>query len=194
VSWNMVERSEIWGLIRTSSGDALVLVVTFLLVTFRDLTEGIIVGFALGGVLFIKRMSEHALVERGAAFTQDDRPDEGGRYEPQSRDDPVVVYRIRGAFFFGAASTVSAVLDRIADRPRAFVVDFAEVPFLDSTAAHAMEMLARKLARHGGTLYLTGASTEVRRVLLAQGVREPLAHYRTDMAAAVEEAHRLVAT
>ena len=87
VSWNMVERSEIWGLIRTSSGDALVLSATFLLLTFRDLTEGIVVGFALGGVLFIKRMSEHALVERGAAFTQDDRPDQGGRYEPQSRAD-----------------------------------------------------------------------------------------------------------
>jgi len=189
VSWNMVERSEIWGLLRTSSGDALVLAATFLLVTFRDLTEGIVVGFALGGVLFIKRMSELARVEHGAAYAQDDRPDDGGRYQPQSRDDPVLVYRIRGAFFFGAASTVSSVLDRIADRPRAFVVDFAEVPFLDSTAAHAMEVVARKLKRHGGTLYITAANPEVRRVLLAQGVREPLAHYRHDIGEAVAEAH-----
>jgi len=38
----------------------------------------------------------------------------------------------------GAASTVGAVLDSIADTHKAFVIDFAAVPFLDSTAANAM--------------------------------------------------------
>ncbi len=48
VAWNMAEKEEFWSLVRSSSGDAMVVIVTFLLVVFRDLTEGIVVGFALG--------------------------------------------------------------------------------------------------------------------------------------------------
>ena len=193
VAWNMVEKSEIAALLRTSSGDALVLLTTYLLVVFRDLTSGIVVGFAIGGVLFIKRMSEQAQITGGVPFAQDDRPDDAGRYTPVGRDDPVVVYRIRGAFFFGAASTVASVLEATADRPRAFVVDFTEVPFLDSTAAHAMEMLARKLHRQGGRLYLTGTSPPVRRMLEAQGVSGRDVTYSATIAAATRLAHAALA-
>jgi SulP family sulfate permease len=58
VSWGMIEKAEIWALVRGSRGDALIVLTTFLLVVFRDLTEGIVVGFALAGLVFIKRMSE----------------------------------------------------------------------------------------------------------------------------------------
>ena len=50
----------------------------------------------------------------------------------------VVVYRLSGAFFFGTASILNAVLDRIGDRHKAFVVDFSAVPFVDSTAANVI--------------------------------------------------------
>ena len=60
VAWGMAERHELVALLRSSRGDALVVGVTFLLVVFRDLTQGIIVGFALAGLVFIKRMSETA--------------------------------------------------------------------------------------------------------------------------------------
>ena len=40
-----------------------VLLATFLLTIFRDLTEGILVGFALGPVLFINRMAEMTGIE-----------------------------------------------------------------------------------------------------------------------------------
>jgi MFS superfamily sulfate permease-like transporter len=57
VAWNMVEASAIVTLLRASLGDAAVLMITPLLTVFRDLTEAIVVGFALGSVLFIHRMS-----------------------------------------------------------------------------------------------------------------------------------------
>jgi len=180
VAWNMAEKEEFAGLIRASRGDAAVVIVTFLLVVFRDLTEGIVVGFALGGLVFIQRMSVAARIERHAP---DAAPEDG-----ESHDPGVVVYRLHGAFFFGAAATLGSVLDRIAARPRAFVVDFTEVPFLDSSGAHSFETLAHKLHRRGAVLYLTGTSSEVRRALLAQGVREPLARYLPDIEAALEAA------
>ena len=57
VAWNMAEKHEFVTLLKSSRGDAVVLLATFLLTVFRDLTEGIIVGFALGAVLFINRMA-----------------------------------------------------------------------------------------------------------------------------------------
>jgi SulP family sulfate permease len=55
VAWNMAEKHEFLTLLRSSRGDAVVLLATFLLTIFRDLTEGIVVGFAQGAVLFINR-------------------------------------------------------------------------------------------------------------------------------------------
>lgn len=55
----------------------------------------------------------------------------------------MVVYRITGAFFFGAAGSIGSVLDRISTAHKVLVVDFAAVPFLDSTTAKTIESLAR---------------------------------------------------
>ena len=59
----MFEKQAFATLLRASRGDALVLLATFLLVVFRDLTEGIVVGFALGSILFIDRMAKTIAVE-----------------------------------------------------------------------------------------------------------------------------------
>ena len=87
----------------------------------------------------------------------------------------------RGGVHAGAAARLGVVLDRIADYPRAFVVDFSEVPFVDSSGARSFELLAHKVARKGGQLYLIGTRPEVRRGLMAQGAREPLVRYLPDL-------------
>jgi SulP family sulfate permease len=190
VAWNMAEKHEFATLIRSSRGDATVLLATFLLTIFRDLTEGILVGFALGAVIFINRMAQMTGVEAATPLVSDDRADGDERtpYDAGLAADPdVLVYRITGAFFFGAASTVGTVLDSIADRRKAFVVDFAAVPFLDSTAANAMSRVADKAKRQGIRLYITGASPTVRRALLTHGVRPPRARYRETIARAIAD-------
>lgn len=58
VAWNMIEKPAIAILVRSGWGEATVLAATFFLTIFRDLTEAIVVGFALGSVLFIQRMSK----------------------------------------------------------------------------------------------------------------------------------------
>ncbi|WP_168732928.1 SulP family inorganic anion transporter [Aliigemmobacter aestuarii] len=181
VAWNMAEKEELWNLVRSSRGDAMVVIVTFLLVVFRDLTEGIIVGFALGGLVFIRRMSDAAEVAP-AGQRREHVPEAG-----QASDSDVVFYKLRGPFFFGAAARLGSVLERIADRPNAYVVDFADVPFIDSSGARSFELLARKCARQGGHLVISGANPEVRRILLAQGVREPHVSYRASLDEALAE-------
>jgi len=192
VAWNMAEKQEFATLIRSSRGDATVLLATFLLTIFRDLTEGILVGFALGAVLFINRMAEMTGIEADSPMVSEDKADDGNGdrvpYDSRLAADPdVLVYRITGAFFFGAASTVGTVLDSIADSRKAFVVDFAAVPFLDSTAANAMSRVATKARRQGIRLFITGASPTVRRALLTHGVRPPRARYRETIARAIAD-------
>ena len=71
----MAEKHEFAPLLRASRGDALVLLATFLLTIFRDLTEGIVVGFALGAVLFMNRMAQMTGIEDGTPLAAADRPD-----------------------------------------------------------------------------------------------------------------------
>ncbi|MFA6156655.1 SulP family inorganic anion transporter [Mesorhizobium sp.] len=183
VCWNMIEKQAFATLLRASRGDALVLLATFLIVIFRDLTEGIVVGFALGSILFIDRMSKSVAVE--ADLAQDDVADRGQAYDSsEATDASTVVYRISGAFFFGAASTVGAVLDRIADQRKNFILDCSAVPLFDSTAANVIEGAAHKARRAGVHFIISGASPQIRRTLVNQGVKPPLVTY----AASVEEA------
>ncbi|MBB4005717.1 SulP family inorganic anion transporter [Aurantimonas endophytica] len=175
VAWNMAERHEVFSLLRSSRGDALVLSVTFLLVIFRDLTTGIVVGFSLGALLFLHRMAGAVTVEGGhAPLVEADRadrdrdPGEDPYDERLVRDPDIFVCRISGAFFFAAAGSVGAVLDRIAERPRAFVLDVAEVPFLDSSAAATIVAFARKARRDGALLLIAGAGEPAQRLLDVQ--------------------------
>jgi len=197
VAWNMIEKHAFATLLRASRGDAAVLMATFLLTIFRDLTEAIVVGFALGSVLFIHRMSKATSIATHGPFVAEDRADDanGGRapYDETAAMDPdVVVYRISGAFFFGAAASIGSVLDRIADTHRALIIDFAAVPFLDSTAANTLEGLTHKATRRGVKVVLTGTSHEIRKELFLHGIKPPLVSYEPSIDKAVATVRRVV--
>jgi sulfate permease, SulP family len=194
VAWNMAERHQFLTLLRASRGDALILLITFLLVVFRDLTEGIVVGFCLGALLFLHRMAQAVEVRTGKPVAALDVPDVRGDTARQpydatlATDRDVIVYRISGAFFFGAAAAVAAALDRIGEHPRAFVIDFSAVSVIDSTAATAIEGFVRKARRNGALVYISGAEPGTRRMLLARGVRLPQVHFAAKIETAVAAA------
>lgn len=169
VAWGMAERHEFASLLRSSRGDALVVSVTFLLVVFRDLTEGIVVGFALAGLVFIKRMSESAAMRPRAEHLDVPRSDR-------------VVYHLEGPYFFGAAAQLGGVLERIAESPRALVLEMSAVPLIDSSGARGFHSLADRVRRRGGQLFLVGLRPALRRQLEAQGIGEPEVHFASDVA------------
>jgi SulP family sulfate permease len=157
------------------------LLTTFLLTIFVDLATGIAVGVVLGAFVFLHRMAESVEVAGETQLIAEDRADDyAGRtsYDPAaSADRDTVVYRISGAFFFGAVSAVSGVLERIGEMPRVLVLDFSEVPIVDSTAAKALQRFAEKLTKSGSMVFLAGASPGVRRVLIQAGLAKPLVRY-----------------
>jgi sulfate permease, SulP family len=195
VAWNMAEKHAFVTLLRASRGDAVVLLTTFLLVIFRDLTEGILVGFGIGALLFLHRMAQTVDVENARPLIDEDTPDSAngnGRkpYDVGLATDPdVAVHRISGAFFFGAAANVGAALDRIGEHPKAYVIDFSAVPVLDSTGATTIEGFVHKTHRRGALVYIVGARAPIRRTLLIHGVRQPYVRFSNDLAEAVSAAH-----
>jgi sulfate permease, SulP family len=192
VAWNMAERHAFATLIRASRGDALVLLATFLLTVFRDLITGIVVGFALAALLFLHRMAQAVEIESGHPLSEDDEAETA--FAASIATDPdVIVYRISGAFFFGAAATVATVLDSIAEHPKAYVIDFSGVPLLDSTAAAAIEGFVRKARRHDVAIYVTGAHGSVRRILRTHGVRRPDVSFHANVNEGVAAAHAALA-
>ena len=197
VAWNMAERHAFATLLRTSRGDAAVLLATFLLTIFFGLTEGILVGFGIGALLFLHRMAQSVAVESLLPPVEEDRPDhvDGDTRLPYdaalATDREIVVYRISGAFFFGAAAAVGAVLDRLAEHPKAYILDVSAVPMMDSTAASTIEGFVRKAERQGAAIFIAGAPPPIRRALMGHDLKPPRIRFQPDLAAAIAAAKAL---
>ncbi|RKE69448.1 SulP family sulfate permease [Pseudorhodoplanes sinuspersici] len=180
VAWGMADRAEFALLLRSSVADALVLLATFLLTIFVDLLTGIGFGVVLGSFLFMHRMAESIDIDGGPKFIRDDVSDSvNGRpaYAGNVLPDDVMVYRISGAFFFGATARVNLILDRVASPPRIFVLDFSDVPFIDITAAAALERFVQRLHKAGTKVYFAGVRPHVRRAFKLPGLRGRSVYY-----------------
>jgi SulP family sulfate permease len=157
VAWGMSEADRFIALVRTDAGERGVLVLTFLLTVFVDLTVAIGVGVTLAALLFMMRMSETAgLVAVDAAE------------EPELRDklpEGVEVFRFSGPIFFGVASEMLEALRRTGQRPRAIILRMEDVPYVDATGANALATFTRQ-ARHSGTeVWLVGLGEQPRQFL-----------------------------
>jgi SulP family sulfate permease len=157
VAWGMSEYDRFVALLRTDLGERALLLLTFLLTVFVDLTVAIGVGVTLAALLFMMRMSETAgLVAMNA------------EEEPGLRDklpEGVEVFRFTGPIFFGVASEMLEGLRRSGQRPRAIVLRMDEVPYVDATGANALATFTRQ-AKHAGTeVWLAGLNEQPREFL-----------------------------
>lgn len=185
VAWNMSEVDVVARLIRDSGwGDRAVLLSTLSLTVFQDLTVGIEVGVVLAAVLFMHHMAEAVEVERHGGTRLIDRdeadPPAGSQepYHPEFSDN-VIVYRINGPFFFGAANRLSATLTRIGSRPKRIVLDFCSVPLIDTTGAAALKGVIATASDRGADVVLVGVTRPVARALIRFGIRQPDVHVMT---------------
>jgi SulP family sulfate permease len=148
VAWGMSEYDRFIALVRTDAGERGVLLLTFVLTVFVDLTVAIGVGVTLAALLFMMRMSETA----GLVTVEADEEPELRKQLPQG----VEVFRFSGPLFFGVASEMLEALRRAGQRPRAIILRMEQVPYVDATGANALATFVRQ-ARHSGTeVWLVG--------------------------------------
>jgi SulP family sulfate permease len=186
VAWSMAERHEFWSILRRSKGEALVLLATFLLTVFRDLTEGIIVGVTLGSFLFMYRMTEVVSIETGMANPVDDVADDSDRPGPtgDGSDRDTLVCRFTGPLFFGVATSIVTTLERIGAFPRTVILDLSRVPLADTSASASLKDFVDRARSHGAAVFVAGATPAVRNSLRHEHLKLP----ETSFAPTVEDA------
>jgi SulP family sulfate permease len=166
VSYHMSEWRSFAGLLRAPKSDIFVLVVTFALTVFVDLTVAVQVGVIAASLLFMKRMAEVTQVEGVASELSDaqatDNPDEITQVRKRKRvvaghvlPKDVEVYSVNGPFFFGAADKLKDVMSEIAKPPRLLILRMRDVPAIDATGIHALEQIAKKCRAQGTALVLS---------------------------------------
>jgi len=165
VSLHMVDVKAIVTLARTSRAEAVVLLATLVTTVLRDLTEAIILGLALGALVFLHRMAQMS----GVDATMDETNTES-RPEDRGETRQTVVLRLTGAYFFGSAPVIESVLDRIVARPRHLILDLADVPVLDMTGAHSLTGFIRKALDQGMEVTLAGPHPQHIDLLRAAGL------------------------
>ncbi|HEX2834402.1 MAG TPA: sulfate permease [Thermoanaerobaculia bacterium] len=204
VSYHMSEWRSFAGLLRAPKSDIFVLVITFALTVFVDLTVAVQVGVVAASLLFMKRMSEVTNVEGVSTEISDssatDNPDEITQVLKRRRTlaghvipNGVEVYAVNGPFFFGAADKLRDVTSEIAKPPKVFILRMRDVPAIDATGIHALEQVAKKCASQGTTLILSEVREQPRNALTRAQKDDMLASRATTLEEALERAGAIVA-
>jgi SulP family sulfate permease len=121
----------------------------------------------MAAALFVRRMEEITHIK---LVTADSEMELGGdsirdKHVPAG----VLVYRIEGPFFFGAAEKLEAALARYLDVPRVVIFRMRNVPAIDATGLHALEVMLDKFHRKHTQLVLSGVQPQPMKVLYTTG-------------------------
>jgi SulP family sulfate permease len=167
VAYRMGEWDNFLELWRGPKSDFGVLVVTFALTVIFDLTIAVGVGLTMAGALFVRRMEEITHIR---LVTPESEMEVGGS-SIRGKDVPegVLVYRIEGPFFFGAAEKLETALDRYSSVPKVVIFRMRAVPAVDATGLHALEVMLEKFHRKGTQLILSGVQPQPMKVLYNAG-------------------------
>ncbi len=158
VSFNMGEWHAFKTLRRYPKSDSAVLLLAFLLTVVFDLTVAVEVGMVLAVLSFIKRITEltHVSVAEESPHAEDTEATLARKAVPPG----VIIYRVYGALFFGAADKLETVLEQLHTPPDVLILKMDEVITMDASALHALERLHQKLKKHGKHLVLSGPHTQ----------------------------------
>lgn len=162
VSYHMSEWRTFRAELSAPRSDVAVLLTTFLLTVFVDLTLAVEVGMVLAAFLFMRRMSEVTSISSVTREFNDREGPEMALYsEGRSRIPPSVqIYAVDGPFFFGAASKFRETLEQVAGRPRVLVLLMRNVPAIDSTGINALRDIVRRFRGGGTRVILVGVHAQ----------------------------------
>lgn len=153
---------------RSTRGDAVVLIITFIAALLLPLHVAIFVGVIISVSLFLRKAARPELVE----YTFDN---EGTLMEVNSnaaRLPQISIVHVEGDLFFGAADLFRKQVARIAEDPSlaVIVLRMRNARNLDATSVCALEELIKFTREKGRHLIISGAGREVFRILKKSGV------------------------
>ncbi len=137
--------------------DSLVFLSAFVLTVVVDLTVAVEIGMVLAAMLFIKRSSETTQI----TAVDESSETEGSHHSLVGKEIPkgVMIYRMMGAFFFGAADKLESALQRLKAEPDVLILRMRMVVAMDATGLNALEDLYERLHEKGKYLILSAPHT-----------------------------------
>ena len=189
VAWNMSEVESFRNTMSAPKGDRLVLLLTFFLTVFVDLTVAIQIGIVVAAFVFMFRMAEAVEVSAATLPAQDENGDDQRARLPKG----VEVYRISGPLFFGTTNRLDNLLDQFTAAPKVFILRMSRVPIIDASGVHALQKLAERCHRKGIALVVSGLQEQPNRVLARMQTHDRPAelHLAPDFEQALKFAERL---
>ncbi len=170
VAWNMSEYQHFRHTLSAPKGDRLVLLLTFFLTVFFDLTVAIEAGIVVAAFVFMFRMAEAVEVSSGVRLLNENGAEEDAATSAETDQraalpSGVEVFQINGPLFFGASNRLDNLLDQFISPPRVFILRMRLVPIIDASGVHALKTLADRCRRRGIVLILSGLQPQPRRVI-----------------------------
>lgn len=195
VAWNISEVEAFRHTLSAPKGDRLVLLLTFFLTVFFDLTLAIEVGVVVAAFVFMFRMAEAVEVQSGVRMIENDDDSDADPTQRARLPAGVEAFQISGPLFFGAANRLDDLLDQFRVPPKVFILRMRLVPVIDASGVHALEGLLERCQRRGIALVVSGLQPQPRRVLAQMRLhpREGALHIVPDFDSALRLADALIA-
>lgn len=161
VAYNMSEWEVFLEILKSPRSDVAILLITFLLTVFIDLTVAIEVGMVLSVLLFMKHMAEAANVNViTKEFNDSDELPDPNSIKNRQIPSGVEVFEINGPLFFGAASKFRDEMRKIAKAPKVRIIRMRNVLNIDATGLRTIKDFYDDSKKQGTTLLLSGVHTQ----------------------------------
>ena len=155
--------------------DLALMVMVLSLTVFVDLITAVVAGVVVAALAFVKQVADAQL----AAAAGENTESVDGLSELESTllnecGNRLTYFDLGGPLSFGAAADLGHhVRERISPTHHtSLVLDFSKVPFMDVSAARAVETIAQDAAHAGKHLYVCGINEQVATSLEGLGVSE----------------------
>lgn len=162
VAWNMSDIKHVIHILRVApKSDVLVLLLCLFLTVVFDMVVSVTAGVMLASLLFMRRMAEIS----GAKVADEQHP-----AFREVLPKGVVLYRIHGALFFGAAAKAMDEIELVGGHVRVLILDLGAVPVMDATGLVALESALSRLKKNETLVVLTAVQSQPKRVLDKAGI------------------------
>lgn len=168
----MIEVSSLTVLLRSTRGDAAVLVTTALATIALDLVTAVILGLIVAGAFALQAMARSVHLDETPLDHTDHTEEERRLF-----DDHIVAYRLEGSLFFGAAHAFLLELSELSD-VRVVILRMSRLATLDATGASVLADTIKRLEGRGITVLISGPLPEHARLLDRLGAFDELATER----------------
>lgn len=163
IAYNMSEWRSFRAQLRTSKSDAAVMLTTFILTVFVDLTVAIQIGMVLAVFLFMRRMTQISNVN--IITDKINELDDEKAITRYAVPKDVEVFEVSGPMFFGAAYKFKESMKLIENPPKILIIRMRYVPVIDATGLHTLDEVFKLAKRQGTILILSGVGQGIFREL-----------------------------